>query len=105
MKHCILILSLFLSTTVSASVDILNLSDNERICYGKARIGYDFVVNSRLGMLPDQGVNLVGYGTPHAEFYLESILGAYLWKDSAHNYADKMFTKCIKNKEYITFLK
>ena len=105
MKHFILILSLFLSTTTFASTDVNELADENRICYGKARIGFDFVINSRLGMLPEKGVALVGYGTPRAEFYLESILGAYLWEDTAHKYAEKVFTKCVKNKEDVSFLK
>jgi len=95
MKKYIFVLALFLSTNAVAFLDKDSVDDDNRICYGKAQIGFDFVKNSRLGVPPEDGVRLVGYGTPQAEFYLESILGAYLWKDTAHKYAEKIFASCL----------
>ena len=95
MKNYIFLLALFLSTNTFASIDTSDLTEQQELCYAKAMIGFDFVINSRLGVKPENGVRLVGHGTRQAEFYLESILGAYLWKDTPHEYAVKTFIICL----------
>jgi hypothetical protein len=105
MKYYILVFYLFFTTPILADVDVDDLTPKEQACYAKAMIGFDSVINSRLGLLPEHGVSLTGFGTNQNDFYLEAILGAYLWKKSPHKYAVKTFLNCIKTLEKITFIK
>lgn len=97
-------MAMFLSFN-SFATDDLDYVAKKQLCYAKSTIGFDFVINSRLGIYPEVGVQLTGYGSKRAEFFLESILGAYLWEDSPAEYAIFTFDNCIHNIDSITFLK
>lgn len=70
-------------------------------CFSRAMVGMDSVINSRLGVPAEHALALsvrdeVG-GNHEAVFdepLLAMILTAYLWKDSAHSYAIKVFYDC-----------
>lgn len=72
----------------------------EQHCYGVAMVGYDSVINSRLGVLPEHALDLavmqrVGGGrTLYQPFMLKVVLDAYLWEKSPHNYAVKVMYNC-----------
>lgn len=78
------------------------LSENQQACYSLAMVGMDSVINSRLGVLPEHVVDLAtlpqSVVNVNAESYdpnlLNVILGAYLWKETPHSYAIKVFYRC-----------
>lgn len=70
-------------------------------CYGTAMVGMDSVINARLGVLPENGVELarnigmhntvdVGFSTD----LLNTIFNAYLWEGAPHSYAIAVFYQC-----------
>ena len=70
-----------------------------QVCYGYARVGYDMVINSRLGVPPDHVVGLAArpaataerrYSTP----VLKIVLGAYLWQGAPDEYAAQVMSSC-----------
>lgn len=77
------------------------VSDEIRDCYSKAMIGYDSVINARLGVPAEHALSYT-YNTqdspPEQTQYLNNILivvwGGYLWKSSPHNYAINVFYHC-----------
>jgi hypothetical protein len=72
----------------------------EQHCYGLAMVGYDSVINSRLGVPPEHVIGLASLQTVGAEsssfqpYLLKVVLGAYLWEKSPHNYAVKVMYNC-----------
>ena len=70
-------------------------------CFSRAMVGMDSVINSRLGVPAEHALALSvreeAGGSHEAVFdepLLAMILTAYLWKDSAHSYAIKVFYDC-----------
>jgi hypothetical protein len=101
--HKKLMLFAFLVAPMSAAaVETIAENSAEYRCYSQAMIGFDSVINSRLGVLPEHVLKLalldhdkltssqLIYSRP----MLKTILDAYLWKDSPHNYAVKVFYHC-----------
>jgi hypothetical protein len=91
-----------LPVTLSAhAYEFPEVSDDMRDCYSKAMIGYDSVINARLGVPPEQALSYTARApdaTPEQAQYLDNILivvwGGYLWKSSPHNYAISVFYHC-----------
>jgi hypothetical protein len=77
-------------------------------CFAKAMIGMDSVINSRLGVPPEHALDLTilqpkPAGTDNNTYdndTLNVILSAYLWEDSPHAYAVRVFYKCAQQKTY-----
>ena len=76
-------------------------------CFAKAMVGMDSVINSRLGVPPEHALDLTvettKTGTSPAEYdshTLNIILDAYLWEDTPHTYAVKVFFNCAQRKAY-----
>ena len=70
-------------------------------CFSRAMVGMDSVINARLGVPAEHALALSARGEnseKHAAVFdeplLATILSAYLWKDSAHSYAIKVFYDC-----------
>jgi hypothetical protein len=70
-------------------------------CFSHAMVGMDSVINSRLGVPPENVVALaekaVTTANPDATFdepILVLMLAAYLWEGSPHSYAIKVFYDC-----------
>lgn len=72
-------------------------------CYGMAMVGMDSVINSRLGVPPEHAVELArlrnrGVAAHESENFstelLDNILHAYLWEQSPHSYAIRVFYQC-----------
>lgn len=84
------------------------LSDNQQACYSLAMVGMDSVINSRLGVLPEHVVDLATLpqsvvnvnSEPYDHNLLNVILGAYLWKDTPHSYAIKVFYRCAQKSKF-----
>ena len=75
----------------------------EQHCYGLAMVGFDSVINSRLGVKPEHVLDLaelkhVSNGAPvYQPYVLKVVLDAYLWQSSAHNYAVRVMYNCARN--------
>ncbi len=96
MKY-ILFALMILSFNVQAFSDGEAKDYTESMCYAKAMIGYDSVINARLGVLPDDLVKSFGYRTSSEIGYIKVALGAYKWKGSPHQYANHIFYVCAQN--------
>jgi len=73
----------------------------ESSCYGQAMVGMDSVINSRLGVPAEHALGLslnspvhVSMGDEYSTSMLNTILAAYLWDDTPHSYAIKVFYAC-----------
>ncbi len=75
-------------------------SQGEQQCFAKAMVGMDSVINSRLGVPPEHALELSATkpvsldDAPYSNSMLKVILSAYLWNDSPHSYAMKVFYRC-----------
>lgn len=77
------------------------LTQDQQTCYSLAMVGMDSVINSRLGVLPEHVLDLASQpqslnvnAEPYDHNLLNVILDAYLWKETPHSYAIKVFYKC-----------
>jgi len=84
--------------------EVEELGPSEQACYAASMIGFDSVINSRLGVVPEHALELTdGHNTfekdspLHRNALLNTIWNAYLWKGSPHTYAVKSFAGCIRN--------
>ena len=88
-------------TLTAQAYEFPEVSDEIRDCYSKAMIGFDSVINARLGVPPEHALTYT-YSTRESTAaqtqYLDNILivvwGGYLWKSSPHNYAINVFYHC-----------
>jgi hypothetical protein len=94
---------------LAPAYDFPMFDDGVRDCYGRAMIGYDSVINARLGIPPEHALALARLpdvaSTAGAE-YRDDILivmwGAYLWTNSPHNYAINVFYRCARDQDRAT---
>lgn len=76
------------------------LAPDELHCYSVAMVGLDSVINARMGVPPERALDLVTTRTDgrqltsRSTYVLNIILSAYLWNDTPHNYALKVFYRC-----------
>lgn len=82
-------------------VSSAELSQPEQQCFGISMVGYDSVINSRLGVPAEHALDLAmirhannSDKNAYAPFLLKVILDAYLWGDTPHTYAVKVLFKC-----------
>lgn len=78
-------------------------------CYGLAMVGMDSVINSRLGIYPEDMLHLaiidphaaitdpdeLFSANPYSVRILKVIYEAYLWKGEPHEYAFQVLDSCI----------
>lgn len=76
---------------------------DESRCYGQAMVGMDSVINSRLGVPAEHALRLslnapihTAVADEYSTSMLNTILAAYLWDDTPHSYAIKVFYACAK---------
>lgn len=108
-KQIILSFLIFLSLSDSSysqepshSIVIEGMDSITAICYAKSMIGYDSVINSRVGLEPELSIHI----TQNNKFkdthplsktnLLITIMEAYLWGGPPHSYAVVTFSKCVK---------
>lgn len=103
MNKIALLFLLACSSVFAYQTDINDLSDNERECYAASMIGFDSVINSRVGVPAEHAIRITSghdHFTKTSPLYRDNlritIWTAYLWKDSPHTYAVKTFASCIK---------
>lgn len=70
-------------------------------CYGHAMVGFDSVINSRLGVPAELTVGLASKNplaaTSHENYshdLVKVVLDAYMWQGSPHEYAVGVFYHC-----------
>ena len=106
MKRFLTALPLLLAAGAAQAFDTYPLSGPAQRCYSVAMVGYDSVINSRMGVPPEQALNLVQTrnenGTRlvreglYGDYLLKVIMGAYLWEQSPHAYAVDTFYRCAR---------
>ena len=78
-----------------------SLTTPEQTCYGVSMVGYDSVINSRLGVPAEHALELayvnVEDQSTYQPFLLKVILDAYLWYETPHAYAVKVMFSCAVN--------
>ncbi len=97
----VVVLFFVCSINVQAFESLSRASGDPKLqnCYGLAMVGMDSVINSRLGVQPDDVLHLarhlqVSMDETYSTEMLNNILDAYLWDDSPHAYAISVFYKC-----------
>lgn len=95
--RCMLLATLVIALPATA-IEWEPNTHQEQLCYGKAMLGLDSVINSRLGVPAEHALDLARVITTRHESYssdlLKTILNAYLWQGSPHSYAVRVFYKC-----------
>lgn len=93
--------ALFITATTAAFAQLgpgEPIDGPEQQCYAFAMVGYDSVINSRLGVLPEHALQLAVThkvtGSSYQPYLLKVVLDAYLWQQSPHNYAVKVMYNC-----------
>lgn len=105
MKKFFCILVSAIGVLLSAIVIAENVLDNHDIypvCHAHAMIGFDSVINSRLGVPAEQVIDVIGVHEasssgkpPHMLRLLTTMLTAYLWEDTPQNYYVHVFNDCM----------
>jgi len=74
-----------------------------QLCYGYAMVGFDSVINSRLGVPAEYALGLAEKNPitavtddRYSTRVLKIVLDAYMWPDSPHDYAVGVFYQCAK---------
>jgi hypothetical protein len=74
-----------------------------QICYGYAMVGFDSVINSRVGVPAEYALGLAAKNplaanadASYSTQVLKIVLDAYLWPDNPHDYAVQVFYHCAK---------
>ncbi len=101
------VLTLLLSGLPGLAAAYNSFGSEQSDCFAKAMVGMDSVINSRLGVPPEHALDLTieptKTGSTTAEYdshTLNIILNAYLWEDTPHTYAVKVFFNCAQRKAY-----
>lgn len=105
MKTCInrLLVTLFLTLPAyGTAYEQTPATPHETLCYGRAMIGFDSVINSRLGVPAEHALNLAAMtrspamsnGVVYSKAMLNTIWDAYFWQETPHSYALKVFYRC-----------
>ena len=101
-KAIVLTVLVGLNGPVNAQLDNSFVSPGAEWCFGSAMVGFDSVINSRLGVPPEHALNMVivnnrGITIPinaQSTELLTVIFDAYLWQGSPHDYAVNVFYDC-----------
>ena len=100
----LILLALLAMPLTSTAFEALPTNDEEYLCYSQAMIGFDSVINSRLGVPAEHALDLAVLTNRRASSekvysgaLLKTILDAYLWSEDPHSYAIKVFYRCAQN--------
>jgi hypothetical protein len=107
MKHItalIVTAASLLFSSQSFAFDTPPMERGAQICFGYAMVGYDSVINSRLGVPAEYALGLAVKSpiTPTADAsystqVLKVVLEAYMWPGNPHDYAVGVFYNCAKD--------
>jgi len=100
----LMLLSLLCSNVFAYAALGPDAENHEQVCFAAAMIGYDNVINSRVGVPFSSALSVVSVNveSPIIEdtykFELHKIVaGAYVWEHSPHEYAVKTLFQCAAN--------
>lgn len=95
--------TLFFSSQLFA-FDNPPVEEGAQLCYGYAMVGYDSVINSRLGVPAEYTLGLaienpgaIAAQADYSIYVLRVALDAYLWRGSPHDYAVQVFYSCARS--------
>ncbi|MEK7322556.1 MAG: hypothetical protein AABZ84_05705 [Pseudomonadota bacterium] len=103
MKHLMLSLICVFAVAgpTAAAFDGLPRELDAQLCYGHAMVGFDSVINSRLGVPAENALDLASKNPlavilheQYSTYLLKVIWGAYLWNGNPHDYAVGVFYRC-----------
>ena len=111
----VLALTLALAGSSAHAFNTPSFATAQQQCYGVAMVGFDSVINSRMGVPPEHALELasVRQYTAHdsgpvvdvADIYgaylLKVILSAYLWEENPHSYAVDVFYRCARDRHQV----
>jgi len=103
--NALIYIILLSSPYTSQAFEALPNNDAEYLCYSRAMIGYDSVINSRLGVPAEHALDLailshrpfMAIQKVYSGALLKTILDAYLWQESPHSYAVKTMYQCAQD--------
>jgi hypothetical protein len=106
MKHLVLfviISAALYANQAAAFVDPPPLERDAQLCYGYAMVGYDSVINSRLGVPAEYALGMA-LKSPVQEVddnrysvnVLKIALNAYMWPGNPHEYAVQVMYRCAR---------
>ena len=75
------------------------LNTEQQMCFSMAMVGMDSVINARLGVPAEHALDLASLPVAnnsgaYDNNLLNVILDAYLWRETPHSYAIKVFYGC-----------
>jgi hypothetical protein len=92
-------------TDEALAFDTPPLEKDAQICYGYAMVGYDSVINSRLGVPAEYALGLAlknplkeAIEERYSINVLKIALNAYTWQGNPHDYAVQVLYNCAKAK-------
>ena len=98
------VLTLSCMSAVAENYDVnsdhYGLSESQQRCYARAMVGFDSVINSRIGVPIEEAMEItrkkgkVSISDQFDRSYLLAVLHAYMWSGSPHTYALKVFSNC-----------
>ena len=99
----VVIMTAALYTQAAAAFNVPPLEKDAQLCYGYAMVGYDSVINSRLGVPAEYALGLA-MKNPIKEAIderfsinvLKVALNAYIWPGNPHDYAVQVMYRCAK---------
>lgn len=106
LSYIVLTSALALMPVYVAAYEYNAFGGDQDDCFAKAMIGMDSVINSRLGVPAEHALDLTvlqpagSDSNTYDNDTLNVILSAYLWEDSPHSYAVRVFYKCAQQKVY-----
>jgi len=100
MKTMVAILMIVL-TNQSDALEQYSFTEKQQACYATAMIGYDYVINSRVGLPIEHALNTVSVSMSASNIHniykteLKNIVShAYQWRGDPHIYAVKVLYEC-----------
>ena len=105
----ILLILSFAGISMSPAQAFENLSSalttEQQMCFSMAMVGMDSVINARLGVPAEHALELASLpvannSEPFDTNLLNVILDAYLWRETPHSYAIKVFYGCAVESSY-----
>ena len=101
------IIVIFLLPFSASGYEYSMFGSGQQMCFSSAMVGMDSVINARLNLPPEHAldVTLISKTSKSGEaiydyYFLNIMLNAYLWRESPHNYAVKVFYDCAVNSAY-----
>ena len=101
----VLLTAVLYADAAAAYNDAPPVEKDAQICYGYAMVGYDSVINARLGVPAEYALGLAkktpvanGGDGRYSVNVLKIALNAYAWSGNPHDYAVEVMYRCAKTR-------